>query len=58
MPQKKVRHCNDHIKEVINDKREAFKKFLSAGTIEVKIDYSNKNNIKRRNSWDTPVSSL
>jgi hypothetical protein len=37
-----MRHWNDHVKEIVNGKREAFKKCLSTGKMEDKIGYSHK----------------
>jgi hypothetical protein len=34
---KGIRHWNDHIEKVINDKREAFKKFLSTQKMNIKM---------------------
>jgi hypothetical protein len=41
MVKEKVNHTlNDHMENMMNDSRKAFKEFLSVGKIEDKIDYS------------------
>jgi hypothetical protein len=62
---KEVRLWDEHIGKVVNDKREAFRRFLSTNILEDKIDYHRKRAIakrgvrrKHRESWEIFVSQL
>jgi hypothetical protein len=62
---KGVRLWDEHIGKVVNDKREAFRRFLSTNILEYKIDYHRKRAIakrevrrKHRESWERFVSQL
>jgi hypothetical protein len=61
--EKGITDWNYYIKKIINDKREAFKKFISTGKIEDKMDCSHKRAVSKgevhkynTNSWEIFVS--
>jgi hypothetical protein len=62
---KGVRLWDEHIGKIINDKREAFRRFLSTNKLEDKIDYHRKRATakhevrkKHRETWETFVLQL
>jgi hypothetical protein len=62
---KRFKEMDEHLAKVINDKREAYKKGLSAGSIEDEIEYKRcravaKREVRKnkREMWNTFVSRL